>query len=156
MAKQSKTHVDRQIRSLHEAGSGPAAIAATLTADGTPMSRQGVYKALKRLGLVDGAPDETVLPTPEEIEAGTDPESLADWHALAAEAASAARQRRDPVALARFVGLGTAIQAQQRKNEPPPAVDPNTRPDVVEAAKRCREKIFGLFDRLVAEAEGKS
>jgi hypothetical protein len=154
MANQPKAHIDRLIRSMHQAGSGAQTIADALRADGQrPATKAGVYGALRRMGLVEGPPDETVIPTPDELAAGADdPETLADWHSLAAEGAIEARKRRDPVALARFVALGTTIKSAEEKNRPPPPVDPNERPDMIEAAKRARAKIFGLFDRLVAEA----
>jgi hypothetical protein len=93
------------------------------------------------------------LPTEDEVGETSDPRTLDAWLAVAGRAAVAAENRGDPVALARFGSLATAILSAKAKAEPPPVVALETRPDMVAWTKAGVEKVCGRLERFIAEAE---
>ncbi len=103
-------------------------------------------------------------PAPPEAEAGDDAVSLAE-QLVAADAtneselrgclsrlATAGRLAQADKDVARMVSVERVrmqILTQIEKLKPAPVVDPNDQPDMVEAAKRFRERMHSTLDRIL-------
>lgn len=79
-----------------------------------------------------------------------DPEGVLS---LAERAAGIGLAQQNPAAINSAIRSAIATQAEQRKAAPPPQKNPDELPDMVEAARRCREEMYRSLDRLADELE---
>ena len=169
MPKRLSATVDARIATLHREHKTEAQIATVLAREGAPLTASGVHRALSRLGLAaprkkaGKAPASGVTavpPAPESARslAALSDESIADddipgrLRRALASLERAADQAEGDKDVARVVACQRAITQAAgllAKATPPPAVDVDARPDMVTAAKRGRERMHTLLERLL-------
>ena len=153
MAKQAKTDIDLQIRTLHEAGKKPPAIAKAIG-----MSRQGVRAALVRLGLGNEPPAAPVpapagnsAPAEDSSPAEPSEERQASLESLRG-ARKLAEASKDPIRIiqAALAGAKVAGDIEQSNPKPTPLAKlPKTR----ELGAKARKRMHDLLTRMQKQAE---
>jgi hypothetical protein len=169
MARRSNPEIDALITSLKAKGKSEQTISEIVTRRGHKITESGVHYALSRMGLAkprrgEAAPKRkpsaarkgsTMKPFPAAPPAdeGTPIERL-DRAVVSLE--SAAKQAAADGDIGKVIQATKAVAdvtALIERLRPAPATDVDDRPDVQAAAKRFREKVFDMLDRMIAEEE---
>lgn len=124
---------------------------ATARAD-SRSARRPPQRAVPRLPLAPptagGDADDVDVAIPD----GSTVEEIDRWLRVAEEEAKLAAGDEDPDNHIKWVRIVTSLIEAKRKAKPIPKVDPNDRPDMVEAAARVRKRWHALAENLVRVA----
>lgn len=159
---------DARIATLHRGRSTEAQIATVLAREGIKITPSGVHRVLQRLGLAKPrkaakaarAPHSapvTVAPSaaPDVSEDDSDEDVPGRLRRVLSSLERAAKQAEADRDVGRLIAAQKAIVAASAllaKATPAPPPDVDARPDMVAAAKRGRERMHALLDRLLTEA----
>ena len=167
MARRSNPEIDRRIAEEHARHRSEADIAAMLTREGHRITASGVHRALGRLGLAKArtepkrrpantpapaAPLAVAAPAEDAGEPGDVAGAGVRLERTIASLERVAAQAEADKDVGRVVAAQRAItqaMALAARLAPPPRVDVDDRPDMVAAAKRGRERMHALLDRLL-------
>jgi hypothetical protein len=103
-----------------------------------------------------GNPDAPLPETTDEIPDGATLSQINAWIVQVETAATAAEAAADHKQLCSLLRVAGALGELRRRSTPLPKPNLNEYPDMIEAAKRCRERLHKLIESAVESAAAKA
>jgi DNA-binding XRE family transcriptional regulator len=132
----------RHIRTLLEKGLGQAEIAKIV---GVSVGKVNAIAKETKASAPPTPPTESVPELSEASLEGADMSTVDKYIALVDKAVKAAEAKGDFPSMASLMTKLVALLEHKRKAAPPPPPDPNANPDMIEAARRARERLHHLI-----------